>query len=306
LGTWEIKIQFDRPFYPPGSDGVVNFWLENRGPTIIWATECGIQFEFQTQINQRWPCQCSAEVQPGQAQFVGSSSFVLPSTIAGTQLYRVLYRIWEWNQYIQQWQDLGPMETAFNYGINLFPQPFYRAFISRGIRPEDKLLGDQITEMVREWGFEPVTVGIEVQTDPNLLKEAIKNEIQQSHCLIAIATPRSLDALTGLWRTLEWLPSEVGIAFGRDKPILVIRENSVALGGLPGEFRDFTLEFNPFDMQDLKARMGTVMPGFRDWIATKHNQEFLNSLGRVAMGIMAITGIGMVASAIGKSSRKSE
>lgn len=305
MGTWEIRWQFDRPNYEPGSNGVVNFWLENRGPTFLYATEFSLQFECQAPTNERWPCQRSVQIGPGKSQFVGSSSFTLPKTIAGTQIYRMFYHVWEWDQYLQQWQDSGSMQTGFAYGINVFPLPVYRAFLSRGIRPEDRLLGDEIAQMVAEWGFEPITVGIEIQADPDWLKETIKNEVVQSDCLIAIATPRSIDALTGLWRTLEWLHGELGIAFGREKPILVMRESSVALGGLPSEFQDFTLNFNVFDMQDLKRRIGSVMPGFRDWIATKRNQEFLSNLGKVAVGILAIIGVGSVASALGKSSSKS-
>lgn len=35
---------------------------------------------------------------------------------------------------------------------------------------------------------------------------------------LAHATPGYMDALTGLWRGLEWLHAEVGIAFGVDRP----------------------------------------------------------------------------------------
>jgi hypothetical protein len=38
--------------------------------------------------------------------------------------------------------------------------PLHRVFLSRGLLIEDRAIGDPIAEMIREWGFETVTVGI--------------------------------------------------------------------------------------------------------------------------------------------------
>lgn len=94
-------------------------------------------------------------------------------------------------------------------------------FVSRGLRQEDKAIGDPIVEMIREWGFETVTVGIEVKVPEEQVIQKIREEIRKADALIAIATPRYIDALTGIWKTLEWLHAEVGIAFGIDKPLLI-------------------------------------------------------------------------------------
>ncbi len=68
--------------------------------------------------------------------------------------------------------------------------------------------------MIREWGFKTVTVGIEVKVPEEQVLIAVRTEIERADAIIAIATPRHLDALTGLWRTLERLYSETGIAYG--------------------------------------------------------------------------------------------
>ncbi len=195
--------------------------------------------------------------------------------------------------------------TSFEYGINVFPLPLYQAFLSRSIRTGDRLLGDEIAEVIRDWGFDPVTVGIEViVNDQSQLEGVVRQEVLQSDCLIAIATPRTLDDLTGLWHTLEWLHGEYGIAFGVDKPILILKENSVALGGLPGQFHEFVIDFNQFDIQNLKTQLAIVMPSFRQSIADKRNQEFIKALGKVALGGLAVIGVGSIASALSKPQGK--
>jgi len=112
--------------------------------------------------------------------------------------------------------------------------------------------------------------------------------------LIAIATPRYRDALTGLWRTLEWLHSEVGIAFGIDKSLLILKDKRVSLGGLPSYLASMKqvpiIEFDPYNLDELKTGLSTIMLGFREWIETKRRQEFFDALGRIITGGLAVVG----------------
>lgn len=298
---WEMYWKFNKPYYQPGSEGAVNFSVKNHGPTYIEIEVQGLQFEYQLPNDEWWPCSPSRGVQvpPMKTKKVGNCLLTFPDTLTGEQKYRIFLHAWQWDSRVQEWQDMGTEESQFNYAINVFPTPVYRAFLSRGIRTEDRALGDTVAELVAEWGFETVTVGIEVQSDRDWLKEAVRHETLESDCLIALATPRSLDALTGLWRTLEWLHGEVGIAFGRDKPILILQEKSISLGGVPGEFQEFIIVFDQLDMRDLRYRLGNVMPGFREWVATKRKREFISNIGKVAIGTLAVVGIGQVASLLG-------
>jgi len=139
------------------------------------------------------------------------------------------------HEYINnQWVDLGYYSSENQYFISVYPTPLYRVFVSRGLSAEDRAIGDPIAEMIREWGFETVTVGVEVEVPEEQIPTKVKEEIKRCDALIAIATPRHLDTLTGLWRTLEWLHGEVGMAFGIDKPLLILKDKRVSLGGLPG------------------------------------------------------------------------
>lgn len=140
----------------------------------------------------------------------------------------------------------------------------------------------------------------------------VRKEIKRSDALITIATPRFLEALTGLWRTLERLHAEVGIAFGVDKPLLILKDGRVALGGLSSYLSKAELvpiiEFDPFNLDELRTKLSAVMPGFREWIETKRRQEFFEALGKIIVGGLAVVGaIAIVTSIVGVilgSSRK--
>ena len=160
------------------------------------------------------------------------------------------------------------------------------------------MVGDQIVDMIKEWGFETYTVGIEETADPKLLKEAVKDRIIKSDCLIAISTPRYLDALSGLWRTLEWLHGEVGIAYGRERPILVLQDEGIALGGLPGEIKELALPYNPFKLEELRQKLGARMLPFREWIASRKREQFLATVAGI--GIPLLVG-GIIGFIIGRS-----
>jgi hypothetical protein len=87
--------------------------------------------------------------------------------------------------------------------------------------------------MIAEWGFETATVGIEVKVSDTEIPERVKDEISKANGVIAILTPRTLDAVTNLWRTLEWAQSEIGVAFGINKPLLILKDRRVEVGGHP-------------------------------------------------------------------------
>lgn len=207
---------------------------------------------------------------------------------------------------------MGFHSSEKQYFISVYPSPFYRVFVSRGLLTEDRVVGDPIVEMIREWGFETVTVGIEVKVPEERVPMRVRDEIKKSDALVAIATPRHMDALTGLWRTLEWLHDEVGIVFGLDKPLLILKDRRVALSGLLSYLTKLgqipVMEFDPHNLDELRRRISGIMPGFREWIETKRRQEFFDSLGRIVIGGLAVVGlitiVGGIAAMLFGSSKK--
>lgn len=286
-----IEWSFNRPTYLPGDTAWVNVWFSNAGDTSVYLSELEIEFDFG-----RYSLESVAgSVPPHNRVPLGRGELLLPNDVVGQRAFRFGYRLHEcFDDALVDWVDTGYWESQDEFFLGLYPTPLYRAFISRGLWPEDRALGDPVAEMIREWGFQTTTVGIEVHAPQNGVPTAIREHIGKSDAMIALATPRFQDELTGLWRTLEWLHAEAGIAFGADKPLLILRDNSVSLGGLPSYLSRPAdvpvLSFDRSHPEALQAVFSGAMPSFRDWIATKKRDVFLRTLGKIAVGSLAAYG----------------
>lgn len=300
MGSWIIRWNFDRSSYQPGDHALVSFWLENTGSTHLYLSELSLKFDFGTYNIES----ISGMIPPRTTKFLGSIRLEIPRNVVGRRIFTIKYRMYE--RINDVWVDLGYYQSNKQYFISIYPKPLYKVFVSRGLSTEDRAIGDPIVEMIKEWGFETVTVGVEVKVAEELVARRVKEEIRKADALIAIATPRHLDALTGLWRTLEWLHGEVGIAFGVDKPILILKDKRVTLGGLPSYLKWEQIpiiEFDPYNLEELRIKLSTVMPGFREWIEAKRRQEFFNALAKLACVATPIIIAGIIGFLIGTSRR---
>jgi len=305
--SWVLKWNFDKANYAPGEVALVSFRAENVGSTPIYISNISMNFDFGTYMLENM---VGGMIKPRQDEYLGCARIKIPENIVGRRLFTIRYRVYE---YINgSWRDLGCYESDKQYFVSIYPRPLYRVFVSRSIHEEDGWILNPIVEMIREWGFETVTVGVEVKVPEEEVARTVREEIKKADALIAIATPRFLDALTGLWRTLEWLHDEFGIAYGINKPLLILKDKRVALGGLPGYLSSFgqvpVVEFDPFNLEELRMKLSAVMPGFREWIANKRRQEFFEALAKLAIGALAVTGVvailgGIIGSLFGTSRR---
>ena len=302
MGNWEITWKFDKSSYEPGKSASVNFWLENTGNSYLDISNLELNFDFGTYNLDE---SVSGSVAPGEKKPLGNVSLLLPEKVVGRKIFTLKYQMYEYIN--NEWIDLGFYSSDKQYFISVYPKPLYKVFVSRGLRSEDRAIGDPIAEMIKEWGFETVTIGIEVKVPEEQVPVRIKEEIKKSDAVIAVATPRFLDAVTGLWKTLEWVHNEVGIAFGIDKPLLILKDKGVSVGGLPSYLTEIEqtllIEFDPYNLDELKAGLSTKIPGFRDWIETKRRQEFFDTLKKgLAVAGIAI-GSGIIGALIGSSRR---
>ncbi len=302
MGSWIIRWNFNKPTYTPREQPLVSFWLENTGDTLLHLSNLELNFDFGTYNLEA----ISGAISPRQNKFLGNATLSLPANVVGRKVFTFNYAM---HEYINtDWVNIGSHQADGQYFISIYPRPFHRVFVSRGLAIEDRAIGDPIAEMIREWGFETVTVGIEVLVPDEQVATQVRNEIKQAHGVIAIATPRFMDALTGLWRAFEWYHNEVGVAFSVDKPLLVLKDKRVVLGGLPSYLatygQAFSLEFDPYNIDEVRAGLSTIMPGFREWIETGRRQSFLESLGKAIVAVGAITIIsGVIGSIFGTSSK---
>jgi hypothetical protein len=288
MGNWIIRWAFDKPTYTPGDMASINFWLENAGDTFLHLSDIEMQFDFGTYHLQS----VQGIVFPQTNTLMGRINLALPAHVVGQKVFKLKYRT---HEYVSgNWSDLGIHSAPSGFWIGIYPSPLYTAFLSRGLRIEDRVIGDSIAEMIREWGFNTVTIGIEVHASEHEVDIKVREYIQSSDGLIAIATPRFLDALSGLWRALEWYHAELGIAFGIDKPLLILNDSKVSMSGLPSYLTQSghvpKIEFDSSNLESLRAQFSAVMPGFREWVAAKRAQEFRDTLKRIAVGGLAFIG----------------
>jgi len=278
----------------------VSFWLENTGDTYLFLSDFELEFDFGAYNFKT----TGGIVPPRTNGFLGNFAVPLPPNVVGIKLFTLHYHVYE--HISGSWVDLGIYRSDEQYFISVYPHPFYKVFVSRGLSPEDRAIGDQIAEMIREWGLETITVGIEIEVPEEQVAAIAREEIRTVGGVIAIATPRFMDAMTGLWKTLEWHHGEVGMAFGVDKPLLILKDKRVSLGGLPSYLSPpypFQ-EFDPYALDQLRTELSTIMPGFREWIETKRRQSFFDSLGKALAVMGAITIIsGFIGSLSGTSKK---
>ena len=295
MGTWILTWNFNKDSYAPGESAVISLWLENTGDTYLFVSDLGLEFDFETSNLET----VSGMVCPRTNKFLGNANLLLPENVVGRKIFKLKYRMYE---YINDWGDLGFYQSEKQYFVSIYPRPFYRVFVSRGLRIEDRAIGDSIAQMIREWGFETVTVGIEVKVPEEQVPSQVLKEIRGADAFVAIATPRYLDALTGDWRTLEWNHDEFGIAFGIHKPLLILKDKGVSLGGLPSYLAEQkyppVIEFDPYNLDELRPGLSAIIPGIREWIKNKRRQEFLDGLKRVIVGGLAVVGTLIITSGI--------
>lgn len=302
MANWVLRWNFNKPAYGLGERAIVNFWIENTGDTYIYLSKLELNFDFGTYDLES----IGGVVSPRENRFLGNSSLLLPMNVVGTKVFQFRYFM---HEYVgDDWLGLGSYESDRQYFIGVYPTPFYRVFVSRGLSIEDRAIGDPIAEMVREWGFETATLGIEVQVSEEQVSMEARQQIRAADAMIAIATPRFMDALTGLWRTFEWYHDEVGIGFGIDRPLLILKDRRVVLGGLPSYLVSYqqalSIEFDPYNLDDTRVNISAVMPAFREWIETGRKQSFFESVSKILVGIGAIAIMSGIIGALSQSSKK--
>lgn len=89
------------------------------------------------------------------------------------------------------------------------------------------------------------------------------------------------------WTTLEWLQSEVGIAYGINKPLVIIQEESVTLTALPKYLSDYHdipwLKFKRTQIYQLFGALDYCMPSLRESIKKNKVNEFFSNCFKIGV-----------------------
>jgi len=282
---WRFYLEWGTATLVPGSTVHGTGFIENLSGQPLFIEELymdpewlphGLVCPVHRHIPMEWPV--------GTGSFLGTFSLEIPANVVGKQRLAVGLHTYglERSHGYESWHDYGLITCQPASVLAITPTPVCRAFISRSIWEQDKPLLDPIVSRIAEWGFDCRTVGINVRAyDPQRPTPEILTEIQAADCLVAIATPRDPLVNQGLWTAPEWLHGEVGIGFGKEKPILVLHDERVRLGGLPAQF--YHTSFDAWNLHALMPKLDAIMPLVRDWVQKKQSNEFWENLLKVAV-----------------------
>ena len=283
--------------YNPNDVASVSFWAQNLGDRRIYVNKVSLNFNFGTyDLTQ----EIAGKIGINQTTSLGTINIKLPNYPVLNATFKVLYDVYEYtgDGPNNGWVHLGTYKTDSKYFINILSTPSYNVYVSRGLSVDDRAIGDRIVQTLGEWGIVDITVGINPVVPNNEVPSTIRSKIKYTDGLIAIATRKYVDALSGVAKTLEWVQSETGIAYGLNKPLLLLREDDVSVGGLPGYLSSFNqvgvMEFTRANMDELPQKLTSVMPSFREAMSTKKQLPLLQAVA----GITSVVGIGLIISGI--------
>lgn len=284
----ELSISLNKSKPHPNDDLKIYFTLRNKLRSSILIQEASLTVPWSSRRARR---QIHKKLKPPTPilfrDWYDSCRFKFPVKIPKYIIgkhplnlslsYAILRDDGKWGQLRQQ-KYIHPVEISVT--------PRYVAFISRSVRPHESLIPNEISRIIRTWNFETLTFGIEVKLEGRSPEQVIGETIQSCDVIFAIATKR--DQLNnGLgWRTLEYLQGEVGYSYAKNKPIFVLVDREVDLGGLAScfkpnifdtrNFSEFKLWLNGFlyDVREvvkqwkIKKRREAIIKGIEAYVPT--------------------------------------
>lgn len=156
---WKIYPLLNKNVAAPGEDIQVNLDIENPNNSYIYISEVLIEIP---QANLYWKLNAQTQVPPFTRCFLASVNLQLPINLTGQQLLGFKLSTWQFDGLDQKWKHSGLIETNGYHSFWMLPSPRYKAFVSRSNRDYDKPIVEPIVRMIQEWGFETVTVGINI------------------------------------------------------------------------------------------------------------------------------------------------
>lgn len=294
--NWSVRGNCDKIFYSPGDLVQLNIWIDNNSEYPLRLSNIEIVFDsFRQPIDEGYNISY-----PQNRRLLNTYYVPLPTSIYGRQPFTIEYNVDYFD--FRKWVYLNRyFSSDKKYFINILSRreigsSRYTVFLSRSLRQEDQYVGDVVAQRIRQWNLGTRTVGIEIEASDTEAANIIRNEIRNSDALVALATPRSYDLMSRTWRTLDWLHDEAGIAFGINKPLMIIKEASVTLGGLPRYLTKFNdcplIEYRTAQPSILTDCIDYYMPYFREAIKKDRSDKFFHGLAQA--GIIVLASIGAV------------
>ncbi len=279
IPLWKLCFSWDKGTFSPGKQISGSLLVQNISDMPIFIRTARLRFDWSSNISITTQIHIPPDSQ---------SSILLPPikilhNITGKKKLQCSLETFVYKNKTQKWVNYRFVRRKGPIILFIKPEPVYKVFISRSNWEQDKPLIEPIVKRISEWGFNCSTVGISVKAkNPNKPTPEITREITNADCLIAIATPRDLLVKYGQWTAPDWLHGEVGIGFGKEKPILVIYEESVRLSGLPQQF--YKISFSMQNVTQLMYKIDAVMPYVREWIKNKKWDALWKNVFKIVTG----------------------
>lgn len=259
---WKLCYSWDKGTFSPGEQIGGRLLIHNISCMPIFIRTVRLSFDWSPTI---FPITYQIHIPTNIQSSILLPPIKIPSKIIGRRKIYCSLETFVYKSKVQKWINCRFVSRKEPIPLFIKPEPVYKVFISRSNWEQDKPLIDPIVKRISEWGFNCNTVGINVKAkNPNKPTPEIKREIANADCLIAIATSRDLLVKYDQWTAPDWLHGEVGIGFGKEKPILVIYEKSIRLAGLPSQF--YKIPFIMDDLTHLIYKIDAVMPCVRKWV----------------------------------------
>jgi hypothetical protein len=288
--SWRFNWQFNNQMLTPEQSSSVTITIENNTNSTLYFSDFNIKFDnYIISLSQTF-----IHLLPNQTKSCASEQFSIPANIVGKIFFYINFKVFQCIR--KNWVSLGEFNSSSGYYIPIVHQPIYTAFVSKGRSIMDREVGDPISQMLMEWGFSTRTVGFEVIVNDDETPEAVRREIKNSDAIILIATQRYLDS-EGAKKVFEWAYSEIGIGYAHKKPLVIIKETGVKIGGLSSYLTKYgkvlEIPFYRNDLESLRHILGNVMPLFRNNIKDNKWDDFvergLDFIAKAAVGAIAVT-----------------
>jgi len=288
LMSWRISWNFDNEYLRSGKISDISISITNLGGNTLFLGSIKLLFDFGL-----YDLNYSGPIAGGTTFSFRRHPFEIPNIISGQHTYQIEVIIHDLDNGI--WVDQS--HTIQKTPINVFLSNVYTVFLSRGIGIEDRIIGDSIANIIRQWGFRTKTVGIEVQVLEQEVVEAIDSEIEKADAVIAIVTPRFITS-KGLKKTFEWAHAEIAIGHIKNKPMLIFNQHDVNLNGIPSYLALYNnipkLDFDPRKLLNFFNNVNCIMPSFRNVIEDKRWNDFVTNVGNLALTLLAGVGLGFL------------
>ncbi|MCB9895689.1 MAG: hypothetical protein H6839_14685 [Planctomycetes bacterium] len=284
--NWEY--QFDKPSYEPGEDAQIRLTVTNTGDVPILVCSVALRTAFGVYSFEI----AKVIIEPNHRAAVGTLRAKLPSDRVGSFCLSVEMSVTyatdgQWQPFRQEyWENVSL--------LNIRPAEVLPVFVSRGVRSEDRAISDPLVSILRDWGLDTRTVGVEILVPSDQVPDRVRQEVLAAPGLILVATPRSLDAITRAWKTFEWAHAEVAMAYAQDRPILVLCEASVEPSGLPSYLESLGLvrciKFSASDPLATRDAINANMAWFRANVKACQKQMRSSEFWNGMKGVLAFVG----------------